>query len=192
MSENTYEQDRALIRAMAEADLAEHVITPEGEGRWRFAKPGTGICAARIIVAPFNVIVVGDLGEAVLYLSDRDALEWLRRADDREYMLGKIRACSDGRVEFYVGEALRIAREHLNERAVAEIEELQRAGELHPNTWADVLCAADADSELHGLAFKPSTRAIWIVELLIAFSAALKRGEAIAATAAAIAGGLAS
>ncbi len=79
MSRNHYlEDDLKHAQERAPIAFANHVVTKEGEGRWHFGKPGTGIYHGRIITAPGTLILFGDLGELMFRPSSKDALGWLR------------------------------------------------------------------------------------------------------------------
>lgn len=99
MSRVAYVQsERASILKINRDTFSRHVVTPEGEGRWLFAAPDTGMFHFRVIAAPRAVIVYGDIDDIILVPSDRDALRWLRsvlRGDrgvyDLSYVAEKVR-----------------------------------------------------------------------------------------------------
>jgi hypothetical protein len=118
---------RRDIAAFAAEAFANHVVTQNGPGEWRCAKPGTGVNGFHVLCRPFYVVVWGDLGDWILQCSDRDTLGWLRGSvRSPDYLLGKCRA---GEVTcFYSGDAW----DHLNHEVGARQQELaegQTAGD---------------------------------------------------------------
>lgn len=99
----------AYVRDMRDSVLRQdgdtfsrHVITQEGEGRWLFARPKTGMYHFRVIAAPGAVIVYGDIEDIILTPSDRDALHWLKSVlrgppgqYDLSYVAEKVRGRKD-------------------------------------------------------------------------------------------------
>lgn len=71
----------ASKRKQAEEDAAisyaDHVLTKEGEGRWLFTSPVTGMFSMRVIEAPGAVITYGDGEDLIFCPHDSDALGWL-------------------------------------------------------------------------------------------------------------------
>ncbi len=82
---------RDRIFQMAEKEFAGHVLLEEGQGRWHCGVPGTMMYSFRVIIAPYYVVLLGDLGDLVLNCSDADSLRWLRTASHVEYLLSKAR-----------------------------------------------------------------------------------------------------
>lgn len=115
------------VRQLAAQSFADHVLVAEGEGRWYCGKPGTGIYSFRVVSAPYHVIVFGDIGDALLRVSDRNPVPWLRGAvRSPDYLISK----SIWRdTVFYRGDAVEYLRDALRETepsrsAIAVCEEL--------------------------------------------------------------------
>jgi len=100
--------------ALAREGFADHTLTEEGPGRWRCARPGIGRFAFRVVFSPRCVIVIGDLSDAILRVSDSDSLGWLLGSwQSRDYVVSKI-AVSEGeraREQFVEAEAVAEATE---------------------------------------------------------------------------------
>lgn len=94
---DTSKQHRETIRRLAAESFSAHVVEDLGMAggglrAFRFARPGTGMYAVRIVVWPGWIIVAGDVGDTMFQHSEADSLGWLRRSlDDVRYMLGKVK-----------------------------------------------------------------------------------------------------
>lgn len=84
------DRNRDRAKEDAERDFADHLLVEEAPGRWRCNRPGTMIYGFWVLVAPFHIIVIGDIGDLILRCSDRNSLAWLRiSVDSHDYVLGK-------------------------------------------------------------------------------------------------------
>jgi predicted secreted protein len=150
---HTQEGRRAYLAKRADEEFKDHVLVKEGEGRWFCGKPGTGIYSFRVLTAPGALIVYGDIYDAVLKPSDRDALAWLRGSmGSLDYVLEKVTACADKRREFLRGEALRelaeMEQEHPERAArIRAAWEHNRDWQGEERAWIDALSAEGMDVE---------------------------------------------
>lgn len=69
---------REQAEVLAGPCFRNHVVKPEGDGRWLFHEPGTFMHHFRVITGPRMVMIYGDIGEVVFIPSDVNALGWLR------------------------------------------------------------------------------------------------------------------
>ena len=78
MSRRSYlQKDWNLARRQAVEAFKNHVVTKEGEGRWLFAKPDTGIYHMRVLQGPRMIMCYGDIGSLIMIPSDNNAFNWL-------------------------------------------------------------------------------------------------------------------
>jgi hypothetical protein len=168
-ADGTERRARATVAALAAKDFAEHVIVPEGDGRWFCGKPGTGICSFRVVSAPGHLIVFGDIGDAILRVSDRDPIPWLRGAiRSPEYLASKMQGRQDA---FWRGDAAAWLRGEIAEGRADAVKAAQRlagcgldAFERH-DWYAAWDCSASDLPDFEG----PSSRTWWVVEALGCF-----------------------
>lgn len=103
--------------------LAKHVVESITPTTLVFREPGTGNCRMRFdIIDERNLVVTGDLGDAIYAWSGKVHFRWLSRLD-LHYFLGKCQASEVGR-EFRQWDG-QTARETID-RHVAEIDDLER------------------------------------------------------------------
>jgi hypothetical protein len=90
-SRKSREERIRTVDELAESAFEDHVLLPEGEGRWFCGRPGTGMYHFRIVMSPGCILLYGDIGEAVFRCHERDALAWLLASmgGGRDYILGK-------------------------------------------------------------------------------------------------------
>jgi len=87
------------VKHFAEEAFKNHVLEPkvtEGEVRsWLIREPGTGIYLFWVTLLPHTIIVSGDVGDAILNVSNNDPLPWIRYLKDNptdyHYVASKIR-----------------------------------------------------------------------------------------------------
>ena len=85
MSRAAYlEETRVQARANVADFLAEHRVIEEGEGRWYFGAPKTGIHAMRVIQAPGCLFVYGDCGEIAFLAKGADGMGWVKGVVSRD------------------------------------------------------------------------------------------------------------
>lgn len=81
-------------------EFKDHVLVPQiAEGvvrSWLVHKEGTGIFHFWVVVLPYTVAVMGDIGDNIINVSDRDSLSWVLGVCGREpayydYAASKIR-----------------------------------------------------------------------------------------------------
>lgn len=192
---DTREATAASIRDLAKQAFADHVLTQVGEGRWLCRKPGTTAYYFTVITAPYRVIVVGDIGEAILAVSDHDALSWLRgfgsgKMDrSHDYMISKIVGRKD---HFYVGDALANLRDSIKEleRDLADgepggkylaklrdfLDDVEDAEDEHE--WLEAYRTSDLEYEnlIEGI-YGPAPKDYWTAECLCWFARALMASE---------------
>lgn len=81
-------------RASVAENMAEHVVTAEGPGRWFAGRPKRSEYHFRVLTAPGAIVLLGDIGELILLPHDRDAFAWmcgtLRDGRELSYPLSKI------------------------------------------------------------------------------------------------------
>ncbi len=186
--EGTYRQTREQAEEQAKSAFRDHVITAEGPGRWRCAKPGTWIYGFRVITAPGAVIVTGDIYEAVFCMYDSDPLPWIVSVGKHrqfDYLLEKMRAGPEpcfykGDADEYLAERLKYDDEEyptadgeeprttVARKAAEEIRQLASWDELDYSSWGRAWSDAGAD-EIHGCDY-PSHQAVFICEALAWFA----------------------
>lgn len=173
----------AEIRAMAEEAFAKHVLVREGEGRWICRSVGAAYWF-RVITAPSTVIIIGDVGEAILSISSPDPLPWLRGraragAFDAEYVIQKIHGASK---TFYAGSAVAVVEDLMEDAdgefvrrlrdLVSDLDELD-----DEKSWWNAWEMRGLESEDLCTAYGPSEASIWTSECIRWFARALVAAE---------------
>jgi hypothetical protein len=107
IAESTSAYHRETIRVFAADAFKGHVAERIGDAGdtkvYRFARPGTGMYAVRILFWPGWVVVAGDTGDTLFRHSSADSLRWARDSvADVGYMLGKVQG---PRKRFMYGDA---------------------------------------------------------------------------------------
>jgi hypothetical protein len=171
----TLAEAKAQIAEMAREAFAQHVCERR-EGGWLCRRPGTSVYAFWVFTTPGAIVFYGDLGEAILRPSDRDALPWLRGAvRSLDYVIEKVRA--GDKTHFYGGDALAWARSTAGDledtrarrrglKLLAAALDLDRLGDLHQHTWAEAVNEAGFDSECCAIGTGHSSAMLWMVEAL--------------------------
>jgi len=136
---DTKERHRRVIKAMADANYKDHVITAESENIFYCAKPGTGFYSFRVVFLPGGVILLyGDIGQ--LMLQPGAGFEWLKSAVKHnrvsDYVLEKTKPCIDWRTKmFLTGDAAAELREmhdgipHVDAKGINFVEQAKEEGE---------------------------------------------------------------
>lgn len=180
----TEAQTRETIRKLAERAFDAHVLQPEGRDRWLCWRPDDCAHMFRLITAPYRVVVVGDVGEAILKVSSEDPVRWLRGfagpAVPRDYIAGKIVDDVARRV-FYLGDATAWLAENLADdpallaRTMATLRPY--GDEEDPMAWYRAATDAGLD-EAYDMGWGRSADHWWTVECLVWFARALVAAEA--------------
>ncbi len=194
---DTFAESRRQIVDLAAKGFRNHVLTQEGEGRWRCQKPGTGIYAFRVVFAPRTLCYFGDVGEVILQCSDHDVLPWLRgvcgRSEtDLRYLFSKVRA-ADKRKHFFAGDALHAAQERCKENQWPGLfDEIAEQLESEPTNWhafGELVYNRTGDAEFASAGTGFSHSLIWFAEAMRLFVRLYNAKQAEAAAALDTAGG---
>jgi hypothetical protein len=177
---------RQQIAEMAAESFKDHVITPEGEGRWRCKRPGTGMYSFRVVTLPGAVVVYGDVGDALLkvsYYTTADIVAWLRGSYAQwGYVAGKL-LFREALTEFYPGDALQFAAECAaayaaddtsqaavrNRDFAADVQALHARSELNEHEWHEVVEEYGLDCDAHAVGTGWSSHVFWTCEALACF-----------------------
>lgn len=177
---DTLQETRADIRGFAVDAFKDHrVVSVEATPAvrvFRCATPGTGVYAFTVVLLPRTVVFYGDIGEAILRMSDPDPLCWLRGAVHSEgYVIEKFRP--QPAEEFYRSDAhawldewKKDADPELHADEEAAIRSVLRDEESTPEEFARALSDANLlDGDLPGMG--PDSATLWIIEGLRWFAA---------------------
>lgn len=92
----TREQYRQQMTELATKAFADHVLREEIAGRqWEARRAdGSGFYAFRVVLAPFLIVIYGDIRTWTFMVGDRDPLAWLRMVAgndsiDPDYIMSK-------------------------------------------------------------------------------------------------------
>jgi hypothetical protein len=186
MNSESFKEARETVQRLAKDAFKDHVMSGEGDGRWLCKRPGTGVYHFRLITAPGAVMVIGDLGEFVLRISDRDPIPWLRGSvNSFDYLVEKVQASRNPKEEFYPVDCLRWLREYAgghekeptkrnrSERrdmaeALREARTAHQHREFHEHEWFRIAQDHNID-DVYDVGRYPSSDMVWLAELLKCF-----------------------
>lgn len=173
------------IAGYAAKDFAGHTIAKITEERWLCRTPGQSSYWFFVIVCPGTVIVYGDIGDAILRMSERTTagtLAWLRGSvESPDYMISKI---VDPKRSFYPGDVIGFIEDRVkedegddNDEAIFspmrlimhDVVEMARFGDLNQHTWSEICVDEAWDSETHGVGDGFDAHCFWTVEALKTF-----------------------
>lgn len=182
----TEREGREAIARMAQESFAAHVIEARDTNRWRCAKPGTSTYSFNVILVPGLVVVYGDVGDAMLRTSYRDAAEivaWLK-GGHWDYLCGKLMFKEAFR-EFYPDDAVDWVRDYVKscdeqgwgsekskrqwKRFLTDVERYREHGDLNEYEWHGLVNEMGLDVDAHGVGTGLSSGAFWTVECLHKF-----------------------
>ena len=168
---DTFAISREQIQAFAVDAFKDHEITvltdTEHVKLYRCGQPGSSVYAFYVAGLPGAVAFYGDLGEAILRPSDRDALGWLRGAvRSPSYLIEKVQPQPDR--EFYAGDAIAWIDEQDNlteEQRENFHDAIELCASRDYHEWSRAL---SEEGQLDG--YPPGTHAgsamLWMVEAL--------------------------
>jgi hypothetical protein len=173
------------VRRLAVDSFANHQVINERDGEWLCRKPGRSEYWFKVIARPGVLIVFGDIGDWILWMSDKDPIRWAAAAARSPgYFFEKLHAAPlDGRDEFYPADLRAWLRDRLAgcredsagaehcQRALDELDERESHNDyLTRNMAMEVMSECGFDDVYH-LGVAPSARSYWLLEAMRWFTA---------------------